>query len=73
MNRLENNIKILDIVKQLAYEYPDMRFHQLLMAIGATIDGDQFYEESKVTLNRIRKTIKDKQEKFNQCKYIKLD
>lgn len=73
MNRLENNIKILDIVKQLAYEFPDMRFHQLLMAINATIDEDQFYEESSVTLDRIRKTIKYKQEMFNQCEYIELD
>jgi len=65
MNRLKNNIKILDILRQLAHEFPNMRFHQLLMAVNATIDEDQFYEESSVTLNRIRKFLKNKQEMFN--------
>ena len=58
MNRQEYNLKILDIIRAKAQEYPDMRFHQLLWAFGVTIEGDQFYEESEVTLDRIKKTLR---------------
>ena len=58
MNRQEYNLKILDIIRAKAQEYPDMRFHQLLWALGATVEGDQFYEESEVTLNRILETLR---------------
>lgn len=58
MTRLEANIKILDITKQLTYMFPDMRFIQLLMVIDAVIDTDQFNEESSVTLERIKNKIK---------------
>lgn len=58
MNRQEYNLKILDIIRAKVQEYPDMRFHQLLWVIGATIAGDQFYEESEVTLDRIKKTLR---------------
>lgn len=58
MNRQEYNLKILDIIRAKVQEYPDMRFHQLLWAFGATIEGDQFYEESEVTLDRIKKTLR---------------
>ena len=58
MTRLEANIKILDITKQLAFMFPDMRFMQLLMVIDAVIDTDQFNEESSVTLERIKNKIK---------------
>ena len=57
MNRQEYNLKILDIIKVKAQECPDMRFHQLLSVFGVTIEGDQFYEESEVTFNRLLKTL----------------
>ncbi len=57
MNRQEYNLKILDIIRAKAQEYPDMRFHQLLWAFGATIEGDQFYEESEVTFNRLLEAL----------------
>ena len=57
MNRQEYNLKILDTIKAKAQEYPDMRFHQLLWAFGVTIEGDELYEESKVTFNRLLKTL----------------
>lgn len=57
MNRQEYNLKILDIIRAKAQEYPDMRFHQLLWAFGATVEGDQFYEESEVTFNRLLETL----------------
>ena len=58
MNRQEYNLKILDIIRAKAQEYPDMRFHQLLWAVGVTIEGDQFYEESEVTCNRLLETLR---------------
>lgn len=64
MTRLEANIKILDITKQLALMYPDMRFMQLLMVIDAVIDTDQFNEESSVTLERIKNKIKQLHQKY---------
>ena len=57
MNRQEYNLKILDIIKAKAQEYPDMRFHQLLWAVSITIEGDQSYEESEVIFNRLLKTL----------------
>lgn len=74
MNRLESNVKILDIIKQLAYEFPDMRFNQLLMNVFIILkDKDQFYEESKETLNRLRNYIKNKQEFYDEFKYINIE
>ena len=64
MTRLEANIKILNITKQLAYMFPDMRFIQLLMVIDAVIDTDQFNEESSVTLERIKNKIKQLRQKY---------
>ena len=63
MTRLEANIKILDITKQLAFMFTDMRFMQLLMVIDAVIDTDQFNEESSVTLERIKNKIKQLRQK----------
>ena len=66
MTRLEANIKILKIVKQLAYEFPDMRFIQLLTVVDAILGTDQFYEESDVTLERIKKRIEYQQERYGK-------
>ena len=57
MNRQEYNLKILDIIRAKAQEYPDMRFYQLLWAFGVTIEEEQFYEESEITFNRLLKTL----------------
>mgnify|MGYP001092378959 FL=1 len=63
MTRLMANIKISNIISQLIYEFPDMRFMQLLMVIDAVIDTDQFNEESSVTLERIKNKIKQLRQK----------
>lgn len=63
MTRLISNIKISNIISQLIYEFPDMRFMQLLMVIDAVIDTDQFNEESSVTLERIKNKIKQLRQK----------
>lgn len=63
MIRLEANIKILDITKQFALMFQDIRFMQLLMVIDAVIDTDQFNEESSVTLERIKNKIKQLRQK----------
>ena len=66
MTRLEANIKILNITKQLAYMFPDMRFIQLLTTVDAIIGTDQFYEESEVTLNRIKEKIEYQQRRYDK-------
>ena len=62
-NRLENNLKIIDILKTCANQNPDLRFWQLLVAakvieykdsLDLPIVKDSFYEESTVTLNRLK-------------------
>ena len=73
MTRLEANIKILKIVKQLAYEFPDMRFIQLLTVVDAILSTDQFYEESDVTLERIKKRIEYQQERYGKLTDIDID
>lgn len=73
MTRLEANIKILKIVKQLAYEFPDMRFIQLLTVVDAILGTDQFYEESDVTLERIKKRIEYQQERYGKLTDIDID
>lgn len=73
MTRLESNIKILNITKQLAYMFPDMRFIQLLTTIDAVIGTDQFYEESEVTLNRIKKKIGYQQRRYDKLTDIDIN
>lgn len=63
MTRLMANVKISNIISQLIYEFPDMRFMQLLMVIDVVIDTDQFNEESSVTLERIKNKIKQLRQK----------
>lgn len=63
MTRLMANVKISNIISQLVYEFPDMRFMQLLMVIDAVIDTDQFNEESSITLERIKNKIKQLRQK----------
>lgn len=62
-NRLENNLKIIDILKTCANQNPQLRFWQLLVAskiieykdgLNLPIVKDSFYEESTVTLDRLK-------------------
>ena len=64
-DRLESNLKIIDILKTCANQNPDLRFWQLLVASGiiefmsnadSFVVKDSFYEESAVTLNRLKKS-----------------
>ena len=73
MTRLEANIKILNITKQLAYMFPDMRFIQLLTTVDAVIDTDQFNEESEVTLNRIKEKIEYQQRRYDKLTDIDIN
>ena len=72
MTRLMANIKISNIISQLIYEFPDMRFMQLLMVIDAVIDTDQFNEESEVTLNRIKEKIEYQQRRYDKLTNIDI-
>lgn len=73
MTRLESNIKILNITKQLAYMFPDMRFIQLLTTVDAILSTDQFYEESEVTLNRIKEKIEYQQRIYGKLTDIDIN
>ena len=72
MTRLMANIKISNIISELIYEFPDMRFMQLLMVIDAVIDTDQFNEESEVTLNRIKEKIEYQQRRYDKLTDIDI-
>lgn len=72
MTTLESNIKILNIVEQLVHEFPDMRFIQLLTTVDAILGTDQFYEESEVTLNRIKEKIEYQQRRYNKLTDIDI-
>ena len=72
MTRLMANIKISNIISKLIYEFPDMRFMQLLMVIDAVIDTDQFNEESEVTLNRIKEKIEYQQRRYDKLTDIDI-
>lgn len=68
--RLKSNLKILEILQQLAYNNPDLRFWQLLAAFriieyeqeGTELPKvvDKFYEESSTTLKKLTTLIKNK-------------
>lgn len=53
-------MKILDILHGLCYKYDDLRFGQLLynFCIEEGMEGIPFNEESGITLERLRKHIK---------------
>ena len=72
MTRLEANIKILNITKQLVYMFPDMRFIQLLTTVDVILGTDQFYEESEVTLNRIKEKIEYQQRRYDKLTDIDI-
>ena len=74
MNRFESNIKILDIVKQLACMFPDMRFNQLLINTQVILEGkDQFYEESEKTLDRLRNYINTRKSDYKVFEYVNIE
>ena len=64
--RQEANLEILNEIGAAIVKYPDLRFGQILVNLGiikyerntydeTLITKDPFYEESVITLNRIRK------------------
>lgn len=55
MRRLEANRAILKELSDIVEQFPEWRFHQLLVNIGIEVPGeDKFYEESEKTLAEIR-------------------
>lgn len=66
-NRQEHNIKILEMLKQAIYSYPDLRFFQLLANVGiveydsnTNAIKDKFYEESGDTLKKVINSVMKK-------------
>ena len=62
-NRQEVNKEILMILESYLDKYPDMRFGQALIGLGAIDpDCDEFYTESDVTLQNMLVRIAKQQE-----------
>lgn len=66
MDRLEHNLKIINILKTEAHKHPYLRFWQLLTCLGivryedgvsSPIVKDGFYEESSETLERVKNAV----------------
>jgi predicted transcriptional regulator len=59
MTRLEANREIVKILSEQVENNPDMRFYQLLNSLDNIIQSpkDAFYEESKDTLEHIKKSL----------------
>lgn len=57
-NRLLNNLKILSKVLRLVLKCPDLRFIQILWALGIVDSEDRFYEEPNITLKRMEERRK---------------
>ena len=49
--RLEYNLEIIELLREFAEHNPELRFTQLISMIGSL----DFYEESKDTLEKLRK------------------
>ena len=53
-DRQELNKEILEKLKEYIDKYPNMRVIQLLYAVGIIDGTDKFYEESHITLNKLK-------------------
>lgn len=54
MNRLDNNLKIHEIVGDYLIDHPELRYIQALWALGIISREDRFYEEPNETLDKIK-------------------
>lgn len=54
--RLDYNLKILELLRTVFLEYPDLRFNQVIWSINN--GEDCFNEEPEVTLEKIKKYLK---------------
>ena len=84
----ETNKKILKMLESYVETYPDMRFQQILYAFGVTesmydietnesVVEDLYYEESNVTLQRMREVqtnmIEDEGPEYDSAGFTKQD
>ena len=84
----EINKKILKMLESYVEIYPDMRFQQILYAFGVTestydietnesVVEDLYYEESNVTLQRMREVqtnmIEDEGPEYDSAGFTKQD
>lgn len=56
--RYEYNKQILKILSDKVEQCPKMRFVQILWALGIDDGQDNFYKESKETLNDVKNNLK---------------
>lgn len=55
MTRYDENKKIVSKISEFIERCPDMRFIQLLWALGIVNSEDRFYEESEITYKIVEK------------------
>lgn len=58
-NRKKYNQKILTILEREVEENPQLRFIQILHILGIIDGTDKFYEEPKLTYEKIKKEINE--------------
>jgi uncharacterized protein YihD (DUF1040 family) len=58
-NRKKYNEKILTILQREVEENPELRFIQILHKVGIIDGTDKFYEEPKLTYEKIKKEINE--------------
>lgn len=56
--RYDYNKKILNILSEKIEQCPEMRFIQMLWALGIDDGQDNFYQESKETYEKVKTNIK---------------
>lgn len=56
-DRQIENLKILKEILDKIIDNPELRFIQILWALGIVDREDRFYEEPSVTLERVRKIV----------------
>ena len=55
-DRQKYNLEILEKVKNFLTQHPDMRFIQALWALNIIDKEDRFYEESEITLTKVKES-----------------
>lgn len=55
--RKKANNELLKILKEVVEAEPQLRFYQLLVAVGIVDGVDRFYEEPDMTLARVKERL----------------
>ena len=59
IDRQQDNIEILRYLIDEVEKHPELRFIQILWGLNIVDNSDRFYEESCITLNKIKRMIEE--------------